>query len=102
MSAIPKYNPWHPTQDVTDLKCLGKLAEESSELGAAVARCIIQGIGQLEPVTGKPNKEWLEDEIADVQANIELVIERFGLDEKRIWARSIEKKFRLQTWHKML
>ena len=63
-------NPWHPMSDAVDLKHLGKLAEELSEAGAAVARCIIQGIDEKEPVTGKINREWLQDELADVIANI--------------------------------
>lgn len=72
-------SPWHPMSDAVDLKHLGKLAEELSEAGAAVARCIIQGIDEAEPVTGKINRQWLQDELADVQANIGLVIERFKL-----------------------
>lgn len=50
-------NPWHPMTDAINLAHLGKLAEELNECGAAVARCIIQGIDGSEPVTGKPNRE---------------------------------------------
>lgn len=87
--------------DPVDLKHLGKLGEEASELGAAVSRCIIQGIDECEPVTGKLNREWLEDEIADVRANSELNIERFGLDEDRITKRVEKKKRHLRIWHAM-
>jgi hypothetical protein len=79
-------NPWHPIDDKVDLKHLGKLGEELSELAAAsskcataVCRCIIQGVDEAEPVTGKVNREWLEDEIADVQANMDLVFARLGI-----------------------
>jgi NTP pyrophosphatase (non-canonical NTP hydrolase) len=96
-----KLNPWHPMADSVDLKHLGKFAEELGECSAAVARCLIQGIEEAEPVTGKPNREWLEDEIADVQANIGLVVLRFDLDQDRI-ARRVAKKMRqLSSWHKM-
>jgi hypothetical protein len=98
---LPDPNPWHPIQDPVDLKHLGKLGEESSELGAAVARCIIQGIDECEPVTGKVNREWLEDEIADVRANSDLNIERFNLDEARIARRAERKKRHLRIWHAM-
>lgn len=101
-------SPWHPITDAVDLKHLGKLSEELSELsaaaskcGAAVSRCIIQGIDEAEPVTGKINREWLEDEIADVRANSELNIERFNLDEARIAARCEKKKRYLRQWHKL-
>lgn len=99
-------NPWHPITDSVDLKHLGKLGEELGELGAAagkcaaaVSRCIIQGVDEREPVTGKLNRDWLQDEIADVQANLDLVIERFGLDEEAMAARSAKKRQHLKQWH---
>jgi hypothetical protein len=93
-------NPWHPISDVIDLKHLGKFGEELNECGTAVSRCIIQGIDEAEPVTGKINREWLEDEVADVRANSELIIERFQLDETRIAARAEKKKAHLRKWHR--
>lgn len=92
-------NPWHPMTDAVDLKHMGKLAEEACELGTAVARCIIQGIDEAEPVSGKVNRHWLEDEIADVLANIELVTKRFDLDRKRVSERAIRKMDHLRQWH---
>lgn len=92
-------NPWHPIDDKVDLKHLGKLGEELNECGSAVSRCIIQGVDESEPVTGKINRVWLEEEIADVRANSELCIERFALDEARIAARAERKKAHLRQWH---
>lgn len=96
-------SPWVPITDLVDLKHLGKLDEEVAELGAAVSRCVIQGLrnGEAEPVTGKPNKEWLEDEIADVLANINLVQRRFDLNASRIRQRSMKKELHLQEWHSL-
>jgi NTP pyrophosphatase (non-canonical NTP hydrolase) len=84
------------------LKHLGKLAEELGEASAAVARCIIQGIDEHEPVTGKPNKVWLEDELADVLANMCLVGEYFDLDVARMVERRDRKMAHLRGWHSML
>lgn len=95
-------NPWQPMQRPIDLKHLGKLGEELNEAGAAVARCVIQGIDEREPVTGKPNKEWLEDELADVIANIALNVRHFGLDLSRMKARAERKAAYLRAWHSML
>lgn len=100
-AATPARNPWHPMADSVDLKHLGKLGEELGECSAAVSRCLIQGIDKAEPVTGKPNREWLEDEIADVAANMELVAARFGLDKERIAERAQRKVAQLRTWHDM-
>jgi NTP pyrophosphatase (non-canonical NTP hydrolase) len=92
-------NPWHPMSNAVDLKHLGKLAEELSEAGAAVARCIIQGIDEAEPVTGKINRQWLQDELADVLANIDLVVDQFKLDRLVMIRRQVRKKQHLRQWH---
>lgn len=94
-------SPWHPITDSVDLKHLGKLAEELGEACAAVSRCIIQGIDEEEPITGKSNREWLENELADVMANINLVSLRFGLDEDRMNVRMEKKAKQLIQWHAM-
>lgn len=95
-------NPWTPMSKPIDLKHLGKLAEELGEATAAVSRCLIQGIDEAEPVTDKPNRVWLEDELADVVANIDLVIVHFGLDADRMFERMERKKIHLRGWHSML
>lgn len=92
-----KPNPWHPLSNPVDLKVMGKFSEEINELGAAIARCIIQGVDEREPVTGKLNREWVEDEMADFQANMELVQERFGF---KIDPERVKRKKAYQTiWH---
>ncbi len=109
MSTDP--NPWHPMSDPVDLKTIGKLLEETSELtecaaslgklSAAAARCLIQGVDARHPVTGKINRLWLQDEIADVIANIHLTIERFDLDLRYIDERKTLKTDMLRKWHAM-
>ena len=95
-------NPWVPITNPLDLTHLGKFMEELAEANAAAARCIIQGIDECEPVTGKPNREWLEDEIADVLANVTLVIQHFDLNSVWISNRKTVKMDRLREWHAML
>jgi len=95
-------NSWRPTRSPIDLAHLGKLAEELGECAAAASRCIIQGIDEREPETGKLNRGWLEDEIADVTAGIALVTEHFKLDNERIFRRAMRKMKHLRAWHAML
>lgn len=95
-------NPWRPMSKPIDLKHLGKLGEELNEAGSAVSRCIIQGIDESEPVTGKLNRAWLQDELADVLANIELVVDHFALSRLAIAQRVDKKKKHLRGWHSML
>lgn len=94
----PDPSPWHPETDPTRLKMLGKLIEELNEASSAAARCIIQGIDEVEPSTLKPNREWLEDELADVIANTRLVIERFELNATRIDVRARRKYTYITRW----
>lgn len=101
MSDTP-LNPWVPERDPLALAVLGKLAEECGEAGQIVARCIIQGIGESEPVTGKPNRQALEDEIADILATTTMAVEHFGLDLHRISDRRYKKIQHLTRWHGLI
>lgn len=94
----PDPSPWTPEADPTRLKVLGKLSEELGECGSAASRCIIQGIDEAEPVTGKVNRVWLEDEIADVLANADVAMERLGLDRGRIALRADRKRTYILRW----
>ncbi len=97
-NANPDPSPWTPEADPQRLKVLGKFGEETGELSAAICRCIIQGIDEAEPVTGKINREWLEDEIADVMANIQITVDHFGLDRDRISVRLGRKHEYQRRW----
>jgi NTP pyrophosphatase (non-canonical NTP hydrolase) len=102
MSENPRLmNPWLPMKDPVDLKHLGKLLEELGECTSAVSRCVIQGIDECEPSTGKSNRQWLREEIADVLCGFELCIERFGLDRTAIERRKERKKLEQRAWHPM-
>jgi hypothetical protein len=70
--------PWQPEKRPTILALIGKLGEESSELSKIAARIVIQGLEASCPDTGRPNRELLEDEIADVAALCGLTMQRCG------------------------
>lgn len=95
-------NPWRPMSKPIDQKHIGKLIEELGEATSAAARCLIQGIDEKEPITHKLNRDWLSEELADVLANIDLVVEHFGLDRTRMAVRVDRKKTHLRGWHSML
>lgn len=102
MTAAALISPWEPDTNPANLRPLGKCLEELNEAGAILARCIIQGIEESEPVTGKPNRQAVEEELADVQATVEILTNHFGLDHTRIAVRAMEKKARLLAWFKMM
>jgi len=93
--------PWHPMSDPVDLKTLGKLLEELGELGSAVSRCLIQGIDEAEPTTGKLNRQWLKEEVIDVMVGIYLLDKRFRLNlmDAEGLARHDRKVAGLTAWH---
>lgn len=95
-------NLWKPEPDVITRQILGKLVEELGELTQAAARCLIQGIDEAEPVTGKVNRLHLREEIADVQAALQwLFDENDGLDP-RFSARYERKLEGFRRWQAML
>ena len=95
-------SPWNPETSQHRLAVLGKLAEEGSEVATAATRCIIQGIDEREPVTGKLNREWLEDEIADILAQCSLAACGLDLDVARIEARMATKIEYTGSWQETL
>ena len=98
-----QYNPWIPMSEPIDIKHLGKLTEETGELVQVICRCLIQGIDGLDPINEQEsNRDWLTKEIADVLANIDLVVKHFDLDIELIGIRRDRKKKLLRQWHGML
>lgn len=95
-------SPWQPENNKLHLAVLGKLGEELGELTSAVFRCVIQGVEGKHPVTGKANLDQLQDEVADVIAGLDLLVERFELDRIEIALRAETKKAHKREWHKMV
>lgn len=91
-------NPWQPERDPLTIAILGKMLEEVNELGSALSRCLIQGTHEKEPMTGRFNREWLEDEMADITAAGQIVMEHFQLDTHRMGERASSKFSFLIRW----
>lgn len=70
---IPTKHPamWMPEQDPETLALIGKLGEETNELGARLFRAVIQGYQARDPEDGRSNADHIWDEIADVKAMIQ-------------------------------
>lgn len=101
-AAEPKMQKWVPTTDPGELRLLGKASEEAGELVTVLARCIIQGLAGKDPRTGKDNRMWLEEEIADVEAACDMLKHELGLDIKGIAERAVVKRARLKEWRDLL
>lgn len=91
-------NRWMPLTDPKLLRRLGKLGEEANELGAVACRAIIQGIEEVDPSSSKTNRRRLEEEAADVLAQIALTVELLHLDSQFIQARVENKMVQMGQW----
>lgn len=101
---IPHAAPskWIPITDPVHLAALGKLQEELGELVAIIGRCIIQGIDECDPETGKSNRVALGEELGDVCGLSELVITELTLPFGEIRERADRKLKMKLKWLGML
>lgn len=93
-------SPWSPEQDRIRLAVLGKLIEECNELAGRAARCIIQGIDEQDPTSGRTNREELAREMADAIACIETAETRLGIPISS--GRIADKYNGFKRWHVMI
>ena len=92
---------WTPTTNLIMLRRMGKLGEELAELSVVTNRCIIQGIDEIDPASGKVNRLRLEHEIADVLAQCWTTIETLKLDVPAICQRKEYKMDQMREWEAM-
>lgn len=92
---------WIPTTNLLQLRRLGKLSEELGEAGSVAARCIIQGLDEVDPSSGKVNRKRLQDELADVRAQIDCTVQAFRLDQPYMARRTAEKMRQMAEWEAM-
>lgn len=92
--------PWQPEQNRFRLAALGKLTEEASELSARASRCIIHGLDETDPDTGRRNRDELASEVADVLACIEILRETLGIVPQDTRISSKANGFR--HWHSLI
>lgn len=96
---------WTPDQNPHQARRVGKTLEEMGEavavFGNAVAilaRISIQGLDSVDPGTGKTNRQRLQDELADVQAQIGCTVLSLGLDQNHMARRRAEKMRQMGEW----
>lgn len=100
-STLGKLSKWIPTTNLMLLRRFGKLLEELGELTAVAARCIIQGVDEIDPGSGKTNRQRLMDEMADVQAQIGCTVLALDLDQDYMARRTAEKMRQMREWEAM-
>jgi hypothetical protein len=94
--------PWVPMSSPRDIAVVGKNIEELCEAAVSLARSLIQGIDSEEPSTGKPNRLWVQEELADVSATNRLTVDHFALDPDAMGTRAANKVRHLRRWFDMV
>lgn len=89
---------WVPTTNLLLLRRMGKLGEELSECGAVAARVIIQGLDETDPGSGKTNRQRLQEELADVRAQIDCTVQALALDQNAMAQRTARKIGDMSEW----
>jgi len=97
---VTEISPWMPEQDRIRLAVLGKLIEECNELSARAARCIIHGLDEVDPDTGRTNDAELAREMADVSAAMGTLYQTFSTPVMP--ARIENKKTGFLKWHDLI
>lgn len=95
MKAISR---WVPDDNPRQARRVGKTLEELGELVAVLARIDIQGLDSTDPGTGKTNRQRLQEELADVQAQIGLTVLTLDLDQDYMARRTAEKIRQMGEW----
>lgn len=92
---------WIPTTNLMLLRRMGKLGEELGELQSVASRIIIQGLDETDPATGKINRDRLQEEIADVYAQLDETIFRLSLNVTDIQSRRLTKRHLMNQWEEL-
>lgn len=93
---------WHVETDAYRIRRLGKSLEELGELVSVLARCLIQGVDEIDPSSGEVNRMRMQKETADVLTQVGGLTETFNLDVKEIMERVQDKKASMDKWEELL
>ncbi len=99
---VIRMNPWRVERRAKVLRRVGKTGEEAAELIKILFRIVIQGLEGVDPATGKTNVDAMEEELADAYLQIDLCIEQFGLDPKRVVDRMERKRAQMKEWEELV
>jgi NTP pyrophosphatase (non-canonical NTP hydrolase) len=83
-------------KQVKEVLCIAQ--EECAEVTQAISKIFRFGWDSCHPETGVTNKDHLEVEIGDLQAMIDILIEKSIISDSAVNAARIAKKEKLKKW----
>lgn len=91
-------SPWVCDTTPHQKRRIGKTIEELGELLSVLGRLQIQVVDAIDPGSGKTNRQRLQEEIADVLAQLPLTIAAFSLNTEDIANRIATKQRQMHEW----
>lgn len=90
----------HPFNDLSPAEAerLAVLAEEAGEVVQAVCKILRHGYESEPPGGGLPNREYLAREVGDLLGVLDLMVERFDLDDALLAKYRREKQGRMAKY----
>lgn len=92
-------NPGKTEQQI--FETLGILQEECAEVVVEVSKCRRFGLNSVHYKTNIEHSLMLEQELGDVLAMIDILVEQGVVDAVRLDAATLAKKQKLQQWSKI-
>lgn len=93
-----RMNPWVSTLTPHQQRRVGKSIEELGELLGVLGRMQIQGLDEIDPSSGKTNRQRFHEETADVIAQINCNFHAFDMPADDIDERVQEKEAQMHEW----
>lgn len=72
--------------------------EECAEVTQAISKIFRFGFESTHPVSGKSNQESLEEEVGDLLAMIDIMVEKSIISDSAVNAARKAKREKLKTW----
>jgi len=72
--------------------------EECAEVTQAISKIFRFGFDSKHPVSGKTNQESLEEEVGDLLAMVDIMVEKCIISDSAVNAARMAKREKLKTW----
>lgn len=81
---------------IKEVFCIAQ--EECAEVTQAISKIFRFGFSSKHPVSGKSNRESLEEEVGDLLAMVDIMMEKCIISDSAVNAARIAKREKLKTW----
>lgn len=81
---------------IKEVFCIAQ--EECAEVTQAISKIFRFGFESQHPVSGKSNQESLEEEVGDLLAMIDIMVEKCIISDSNVNAARQAKREKLKTW----